>query len=113
MKRSEQEQQEKGTGEKERGEQEEKEPGGQDRDRQEGNQEGEEDREDPGKDGDGQEQEEEAGDSPAESATGNLGKEEDSGMNKEEAMQLLEMAEGGVLYQGPLLPEGPPAGKDW
>lgn len=111
--RQEQEQQEKGTGEKERGEQEEKEPGGQDRDRQEGNQEGEEDREDPGKDGDGQEQEEEAGDSPAESATGNLGKEEDSGMNKEEAMQLLEMAEGGVLYQGPLLPEGPPAGKDW
>ncbi|NLY88100.1 MAG: hypothetical protein GX085_00505 [Firmicutes bacterium] len=113
--RQEQEQQEKGTGEKEREGQEEKEPGGQDRERQEGdreNREGEEDREDPGRDGDGQE-EEEAGDSPTESTAGNQGEEEDSGMSKEEAMQLLEMAESGILYQGPLLPEGPPAGKDW
>jgi len=113
-------QQQKDSGEKDREGQEEKEkgkPGDRDQNRQDGdqeNQEGEdeESREDPGEQKDGQEQEEEAGSQPAGSAAGNQG-EEDSGMSKEEARQLLEMAEGGVLYQGPLLPEGPPAGKDW
>lgn len=120
--RQEQQGQQKDAGEKRREGQEGKgKPGDQDWDRQDGdreNREGEENRqgkeeqsqEDPGEQKDGQEQEEEAGSQPAESTAGN---QEDSGMSKDEARQLLEMAESGVLYQGPLLPEGPPAGKDW
>lgn len=110
--------QKKDTGEKGNKGQEDKEgkPGEQDRDGQNGDQENrqgeeEQNQENPGEQNNGQEQEE-AGNQSVESTAGNLG-EEDSGMSKEEAMQLLEMAESGVLYQGPLLPEGPPAGKDW
>lgn len=55
------------------------------------------------------------GESPQES-TGETQKDEgneDAGMSKEEAMTLLDMAESGALYRGPVLPETPPAGKDW
>jgi tetratricopeptide (TPR) repeat protein len=121
--RQEQQEQQKDAGEKGReGQKGKGKPGDQDRDRQDGdqeNREGEENRrgeeeqsqEDPGEQKDGQEQEEEDGSQSTESAAGN--QEENSGMSKDEAMQLLEMAESGVLYQGPLFPEGPPAGKDW
>src|SRR5690554_1671361 len=59
------------------------------------------------------EKEEEAQSPSGESGAGSQEEGEDSGMSKEEAVNLLEMAESGALYQGPLLPAAPPAGKDW
>lgn len=40
-------------------------------------------------------------------------KGKDTDMSKEEAINLLETMESGVLYQGPLFPDAPSAGKDW
>ncbi len=84
--------------------------------------EGEEDREDDPlgqvKENEHQENDEEKKSDPSPSAdagpenwqeTG--GKETD--MSREEALSLLEALESALLYQGPLLPEAPPVGKDW
>lgn len=52
-----------------------------------------------------------ASESDAETQAENEGQR--SGMSKEEAAALLEMAESGALYQGPILPNESTSNKDW